>query len=127
MNTLKLQNPIKINGKTVTKLTYDTSKITAAQFCEAERLKVAASGSQPNMQPIEFDHSFHLYLGFMAVIAVNPDIDVTDLERVSGFDAMQLARVGQNFTLVGAGGSTESDSGASSETTQEPSEPQSES
>lgn len=127
MNTLKLQNPIKINGKEVNELTYDTSKITPAQFCEAEMLKTEASGRQPNMQPTEFDHSFHMYLGFMAVIAVNPNIDVKDLERLRGFDMIALARIGQNFTLVGAGGSAESGSDASSETTQEPSEPQSES
>lgn len=124
MNTLKLQNPIPINGKEVSELTYDTSKITPAQYCEAEMMKTEATGRQPNMQPAEFDHSFHMYLGFMAVIAVNPEIDVRDLERLRGFDMIMMARIGQNFTLVGAGGSTANDSDDSLEITQEPLEPQ---
>ena len=122
MNTIKLQNPIKINGKEITTLTYDTSKLTVAQFCEAEKHKTASGAIG---QVAEIDHAFHLYLAFMAVVAANPDIDVKDLERLKGYDIMQLMKVGQNFLLTGAGGSTESDSGASSETTPEPSEAES--
>lgn len=124
MNTIKLQNPIKINGKEVTALTYDTSRITVAQFCEAEKHKTASGAIG---QVAEIDHAFHLYLAFMAVVATNPDIDVKDLERLRGFDVMQLMKVGQNFLLTGAGGSTESDSDASSATIREPSEAASES
>ena len=125
MNTLKLNHPIKINGSEVQELTYDTSLITPAQFCQAEQHKMEATGRQLSTQTTEFDHSFHLYLGMMAVIAVNPHIDVKDLERVRGFDMIQLARIGQNFTLVGSGGSQESNSGDASEATPESSEAQS--
>ena len=70
----------------------------------------------------------HAYLAMMAIIAVNPDIDVTDLERISGPDVMELVRIGRNFTTSrSAAPSEQSDSESSRETTPEPSTYQSES
>ena len=34
-----------------------------------------------------------------AVIAVNPDIDISDLERITGYDALELADIGMLFTF----------------------------
>ena len=112
-----------INGKEVKELTYDTAQITAAQFCEAEAYKVAASGNKPSLTVYEFDSGLHLYLGMMAVIAVNPHIDVKDLERIKGFDMVQLVRIGRNFILTGGDEETSAQktSDDASETMQEPS------
>ena len=53
-------------------------------------------------------------------------IDVSDLERISGPDVMELMRIGRNFTTArSAAQSEESGSESSSETTLEPSTPQS--
>ena len=107
MNKIQLRQPLMINGKEVKELTYDTAQITVGQFCEAETYSLAAGGNKPKITTHEFDHGLHIYLGMMAVIAVNPAIDVTDLERVKGFDTVQLANIGRNFTLTGAGGDYE--------------------
>lgn len=123
MGKIELRTPIMINGQEVKELTYDASQITAAQFCEAEAYKVAASGNKPSLTVYEFDSGLHLYLGMMAVIAVNPHIDVKDLERIKGFDMVQLVRIGRNFILTGGEeeDSARSNSGDASETTREPS------
>lgn len=109
-----------INGAEVKELTYDTAAITCQQFCDAERYCQAALNYTASMAPVEFDHTYHLYIGFMAIIAVNPHIDVKDLERVTGYDLATIMKVGQNFILVGAGeGSQQKTSENTSETTAE--------
>ena len=76
----------------------------------------------------ELDYSMHLYLAMMAITAVNSDIDIADLERISGPDVMELVRIGRNFTTTRSGAPSEqNDSESSSETTPEPSTSQSES
>lgn len=50
--------------------------------------------------PCELDYSLHAYLAMMAIVAVNSDIDVSDLERISGPDVMELMRIGRNFTTA---------------------------
>ena len=127
MNKLELRNPILINGVEVKELTYDTSKISSDQFCAIEVARMEKSNWRANVNPVEFDHIFHFYLGCAAVIAVNPHIDLKDLERLTGWDLIQLTRIGQNFTLSGSGASMESGSETVSGTTQEPLASQSES
>ena len=62
------------------------------------------------------------------ILAVNPDIDIADLERISGPDVMELVRIGRNFTTTrSAAPSEQSGSESSLETTPEPSTSQSES
>lgn len=45
-NTIKLDNPVQINGKSYNELTYDISEITAQAFAEADARKLSASGSK---------------------------------------------------------------------------------
>lgn len=123
-NTLILDNPIMINGKEVGELTYDANEITALHFAEADAHRMLATSSRISGGKVgvnasaELDYTFHLYLGMMAVIAVNPDIDVADLERVKGDDARQLMGIGRNFMLGrSAEPSEESKSDEQSETT----------
>ena len=91
-NTIKLDNPVQINGKSYNELTYDISEITAQAFAEADARKLSASGSKNGNAAgaAELDYGLHLYLGFAAVIAVNPEIDISDLERVRGYDVMKI-------------------------------------
>lgn len=99
-NTLILDNPITINGKEVKELTYDAQEITAEQFNIACARSAALDKTKSfTLKLKENDHALHLYLGMMAVIAVNPDIDVTDLERVKGFDILDLTNIGTFFIL----------------------------
>ena len=99
-NTLTLDNPIFINGKEVKELTYDAQEITAEHFSIACAKSAAVDKSRAvTLKLKENDHALHLYLGMMAVIAVNPDIDVTDLERIKGFDVLDLTNIGTFFIL----------------------------
>ena len=116
MEKLTLQNPITINGKKVKTLTYDTDAITVGMFADAEARKLRATSNKGGGSAG----------ALMAIVAVNSDIDVSDLERISGPDVMELMRIGRNFTTArSAAQSEESGSESSSETTLEPSTPQS--
>ena len=124
MQTLKgeivLNNPITINGKKVKKLTYDANEITPAMFAEADARKMAASGSKKgNLSgAVEIDYGLHLYLGFAAIIAANPEVDIADLERIKGTDVIQVMKIGRNF-IISSAGSKENNSDEQSETTPE--------
>lgn len=123
--TLKLVNPIMIDNKQVGELTYDANEITATLFAEADaRRKIAAGRKNVTIVPsAEFDYSLHLYLGFAAVIAVNPGYDFSDLERVHGRDVVEAMEIGRGFILVSEK-SKGSSSDEQSETIPEPSTPQ---
>jgi len=118
--TIVLRNPITINGKTVKELTYDANEITSAMFAEADARKMLASGAKSgNLSgAVELDYGLHLYLGFAAIIAVNPGIDFTDLERIKGPDVMQVMKVGRNF-IISSAASEEDSSDEQSEITPE--------
>ena len=119
MESIILKNPIKINGKDVAELTHDANEITPAGFAEAEYRKTRANGSKgaPSSAAVELDYSLHLYLGFAAILAVNPEYDYNDLERIKGTDVMEVMKVGRNFIIASAGKSAEETSENASETT----------
>lgn len=101
METLKLKNPIKIDGKDVAELTYDANEIDGILFATAEAKRKSAAGMKNvSITPAaEFDYGLHLYLGFAAIIAVNRTIDFSDLERIKGRDVVEVMNVGRNFML----------------------------
>ena len=123
--TLTLKNPILINNKTISEMTYDSNEITGALFSEAEAMRKRAAGMKNvSINPaIEFDFALHLYLGYAAIIAVNPEYDFSDLERARGRDLMAIMDIGRNFTLQSEDSSPESGSDEPSGTTPEPSTP----
>ena len=111
MDSIKLTKPIKVNGEEVAELTYDVNEITPAGFAEAEFRKSQASGSKgaPSAAAVELDYSMQLYLGFAAIIAVNPKYDYNDLQRISGPDVMSVMKIGRNFILASAEGESEAE------------------
>lgn len=111
MESIKLKKPLTINGANVEELTYDINEITPAGFAEAEFKKSQASGSKgaPNAGAVELDYSMHLYLGFAAIIAVNPQYDYNDLQRISGPDVMSVMKIGRNFIIASAAEAAESE------------------
>lgn len=119
-DTIKLKNPILIDNKPVSEITYDGNEITAVLYAQADaKKKVAAGMKNVNISPaVEFDFGLHLYMGFAAAIAVNPTYTFEDLERVKGRDVMAFAEVGRDF-LLELDGSEESNSGEQSEPTAE--------
>lgn len=123
--TFRLHNPIDINGKSHETLAYDTNEITALLFTEAEAKRKSAAGlKNVTITPaVEFDFGLHLYLGFAAIIAKNPECDFTDMERIHGTDLIDIMAVGRNF-LLKSEDATPSSSDEPSETTPKPTTPQ---
>lgn len=99
---LELHKPIEINGKTLNVLEYDFDEITcelytmAANYADAKTLQANQQG-RPAATIMEQNVSFHMYIGMAAVIAVCPEIDVTDLERIKGLDLIRITQLGRNF------------------------------
>ena len=122
METIKLRRPLLVNGSELSELPYDLDKVTSDQFIRAE----AAAKSKVTefaFGVAENDYSFHLELGFAAIIAADPSIDQSDLDRITGRDLMEVMRVGRNFI----GDSSESQDEATSESEESDSEQPSES
>lgn len=120
--TIKLFNPIMINGASVKELKYDADKIGAQLFARADSLRQQNMDlSKPTATlGMEFDYTMHMYLGFAAIIAANGNqIDFIDLEALQGADLVRVVSIGRNFTY-GRGASTPNSSDASSESTPEP-------
>ena len=124
--TLRLKNPILINGNEITEVTYDSNEIDGILFATAESRRKAAAGRKDiSIAPAaEFDFSLHLSLGFAAIVAVNPSYDFSDLERIKGRDVVEVMTIGRNFMLAsGEKTQTGDDSGEPTETTPESTTP----
>lgn len=123
--TLPLKNPVMIDGKEVKEVTYDSNEIDGILFATAEaKKKVAAGMKNTTIAPAaEFDVGLHLYLGFAAIIAVNPSYDFSDVERIKGRDVVEVMAIGRNFILTSEQEQQENDSGEPTETTPESTTP----
>lgn len=101
-NTLKLKTPLMIDGEKVAEFKYDTDEITVQLYKtaakKAEAGKMDASGVTITMAEIDYD--MHLYLGYAAIIAVNPSVDWADLDRLKGSDITAVMNIGRNFILT---------------------------
>ena len=71
---------------------------------------------------MSYDYSLHLYIGFAAVIAVNPSYTFEDMERIKGKSLTKFSKIGRGF-FIGSGDSGADSSDEQSETTPEPSTP----
>lgn len=121
METLKLKNPIKIDGKNISEVTYDANEIDGILFATAEaKRKTAAGMKNTTLTPAaEFDFGLHLYLGFAAIVAVNPEYDFSDVERIKGRDVVEVMAIGRNFMLGADKDAPQNDSGEPTEITPE--------
>lgn len=121
---ITLSKPVLINGEEVKEMKYDTDEIDGALYAQAENAKMTASGSKGGnlAGAVELDYSLHLYIGFAAVIAVNPAYTFEDMERIKGRSLREFSRVGRGF-FIGSGSSEDDNSDEQSETTPEPTTP----
>lgn len=110
--TLKLKKPLLVNGKEVNELTYDADEITIQEYKAANKRTLSY-----DMSLAESDYYLHLQIGFAAIIAVNPEIDISDLERMKGQDLYKVSIVGRNFITEALADFAEDNSEEQSETT----------
>lgn len=102
--TLKLDQPLLVNGENRTELQYDALEITAEQYLECCQRAVEKNKSKTiSLKAKENDYALHFYLGCAAVIAVNPEISFEDMERIKGFDTLKLTDIGWLFILRKSG------------------------
>lgn len=118
---LKLKNPIMINGEQVAEVSYDSNEIDGILFATAESKRKAAAGMKnTTISPMaEFDVGLHLYMGYAAIVAVNPKYDFSDMERIKGRDSVEVMKIGRNFILASEQEQPENDSGEHTEITPE--------
>lgn len=117
METLKLRNPIKIDGKEVAEVTYDANEIDGLLFATAEAKRKDALGLKDSMTAAaEFDYSLHVYMGYAAIIAVNSSYSFEDVARIKGRDLVEVMKIGRNFILKSEKESPEKSSGEHTET-----------
>lgn len=118
MKKMTLKKPLMVNGEELTELTYDANEIDGMLFATAESKKKATAGQSMSISPsAEFDFALHLYLGYAAIIAVNHSIDWSDLERIKGYDVVEIMKIGRNFILGLDEASQENASAEPTETT----------
>ena len=102
-NILNLRNPIKINNNEVSELAYDGLEIPVDLYLSACAKAAAASvdggPAVLNSKLQEVDYILHFYIGCAAVIACNRKIDFADLERVKGYDILELSKIGLFFIV----------------------------
>lgn len=99
---ITLTRPISVNGTQVKELTYDTDNITPESFARAEGLARKKNGIDAPATAVELDFTFQMYLLMVAIVNSNSEIDIMDLERISGAaDVMTLYREGRNFIKAG--------------------------
>jgi hypothetical protein len=96
--TIKLKKAILIDGVEVKEVTYDTDKISTDLYLQAIN-RAILKGNGITGSNIKVDAGAHLTIGMYAVLADNPKYDITDIERISGPDIMQLVEIGMGFIL----------------------------
>ena len=121
--TLTLKNPVMINGDKITEMKYDTNEIDGVLFATAEAKRKAAAGMK-NLSvsaAAEFDFGLHLYLGYAAIVAVNPRRRL--VKRMKGADVVEVMALGRNFMLKSEPEPQENDSAEPTATTPESTTP----
>ena len=118
--SIKLSNPIMINNKETTILTYDFKALDGEAYARADAYSANFAMSKSVKGSFqEFNYGFQLYLGYELIIAANKDIDIEDLKRIKGLDIPKISRIGRDFLLLSAAESAKRTSADVTETTQE--------
>ena len=86
MQTLKLSKPIMINGEEKKEINYDVEAVTAQDKINASK-EFKKTGNMMSFQ--ESDSDYHLYIFAQAVKKCEPEIDITDILRLSAKDSIK--------------------------------------
>jgi hypothetical protein len=103
--TIKLKNPIKVDGKEVKELPFDTDVFGMDELDRANK-KYARTG---NTGVMEVDFAYHSIVARIVIEKSSKGkISYEDLSRLSGADTFILQRAGRDFLLESAEGLQES-------------------
>lgn len=94
---LTLRKPIMINGVEVKELTYDFDSMTARDKINVGK-RIKADGVPVSVE--EFDSDYHTYLFAGAVVKANPDMDISDVLRLSAKDIQKGATLARDFFYI---------------------------
>jgi hypothetical protein len=100
--TIKLTTSIFVNGVERKEFIYDVDEITVELFAMAELAKIKAVSNKDPFALIEGDQLLHLYLGFAAIIAKNPELDFAQINEIKGKDIIRVVKIGRNFIVYAA-------------------------
>lgn len=93
MGTIKLINPIMVDGEECKEFAYDISKLTVQQYIEC-----TTRGGLASNKLMEINATLQFWLGAYAISnASNGKVDVMDIERVKGRDNITIARIGREM------------------------------
>lgn len=116
-NIIKLDNPIKVNGKLLNELSFDYFEITNDLYLEAA-VRSSRIGSAVNASMVrETNEALIFCFGKAAIIAVNPSISWEDLEQLKGLDLLRVSNIGRFFITGKRVSSQQNPSDEQSETT----------
>jgi tetrahydromethanopterin S-methyltransferase subunit H len=96
-SVIKLSKPIMINGSEVKEIPYDFENLTAQHKQNAGK-KYKQAGNVVTVQ--ETDPDYHLYIFAEAAALANPEIDMSDILRMSARDASKAERVVRDFFFL---------------------------
>ncbi len=95
--TIKLKNPIKVDGKTVKELPFDTDVFTLE---EMQRANKQLSRVKEVSYVVEVDPDYQFIVASLIVEKTSGNkISSEDLSRLKGVDLLTLTREGRNFLL----------------------------
>lgn len=96
-NILKLANPLYVNGQQLNELQYTLDLDGNDVLIAMDNRAKAHNGVDTVMKVVEFDTELHYFVGMQCIIKRNPQVDISDLKRLSGAEVNELFRIGRSF------------------------------
>ena len=96
-NVLTLTKPIFIDGKEVKELIYDFESMTARDKLNVGK-RIKSDGIPISVE--ELDTDYHMYLFAGAVVKANPEMDMSDVFRLSAKDIQKGSKLARSFFYV---------------------------
>ena len=94
---LKLSSPIKVNGVEIKELAYDIDALGPGDIMQADKNRMKVTNGLVSQTVAELDPTLHLYVGLQAIIKLNPNVDISDLNNLGGKDTYKVMKIGRSF------------------------------
>lgn len=90
MEKLRLLHPVEVTGVSRREFEYDIERLTVEQFIQCSN----RAGIMVN-KVMEINAALHEQLAKQAIMNVDRDVDIADLDRIKGRDVVSLTRIGR--------------------------------